>query len=170
MKTDLTLRDVAVLLDGVEVPDATAARLAPFLREDSRVEDEIAELEQMVQDAGISTQQPERFTTAYDNDRDFRKLLTATGWERPEEILDPDVGFSISELLRIAEARLARSPNALLAEVKDKLQRAEADRRTVEDLVEGFLKALLRMPAKQAEASIAEAERRYRDRTSQGEH
>ncbi len=36
MKTELTLKDIAILLDGVEVPDATAKRLAPFLRQDPR--------------------------------------------------------------------------------------------------------------------------------------
>ncbi len=163
---ELTLKDVAILLDGVEVPDATAARFAPFLREDPRLEDEIAELQLMAQDAGIHPRQPERFTTAYDNDRDFRRLLTAAAWERPDEILDPDEGFSVSELLRIAKARFSRSPNPLLEEVQGKLERAAAERRAVEQLVEGFLEGLLRLPGKQAEALIAETERRYRDQAA----
>ncbi len=168
-RTGLTLEDIAILLDGVEVPDGTARRLAPFLRQDPRLADEIAELKQMAQDAGIRAEQPERFTTAYDNDRDFRKLLTAPEWERPDEVLDPDVGFDIDELLRIAEARLARSPNPLLGEVKQKLERAAAERQAVDRMVEGFLEGLLRLPAKQAEALIAETERRYLDRISPGE-
>ncbi len=168
MKTELTIRDVALLLDGVEVPDGTAARLAPFLRDDPRLEDEIAELEQMAQDAGIGAQQPERFTTAYDNDRDFRRLLAAPEWERPDEVLDPDVGFDVGELLQIAAARSARSPNPLLAEVRGKLERAAAEKKAIEQLVGGFLEGLLRLPGRQAETLIAEAERRYRDRTSSG--
>ncbi len=168
-RTGLTLKEIAILLDGVEVPDGTARRLAPFLRQDPRLADEIAELEQMAQDAGIRAEQPERFTTAHDNDRDFRKLLTAPEWERPDEVLDPDVGFDIDELLRIAEARLARSPNPLLGEVKQKLERAAAERQAVDRMVERFLEGLLRLPAKQAEALIAETERRYLDRISPGE-
>lgn len=168
MKSGLTLEDIAILLDGAEVPDGTARRLAPFLRRDPRLADEIAELEQMAQDAGIRAEQPERFTTAYDNDRDFRKLLTAPEWERPDEVLDPDVGFDIGELLRIAEARLERSPNPLLGEVKQKLERAAAERQAVDRMVEGFLEGLLQLPVKQAEALITETERRYLARTSPG--
>ncbi len=163
-ETGLTLSDVATLLDGVEVPDETAARLAPFLREDPRLEDEIAELELMAQEAGIDPEQPELFRAGYDNDRDFRRLLTARAWERPDEVLDPDAGFDVGELLCVAEARLARAPNALLVEIKDKLERAEAERLSIENLVEEFLEGLLRLPAKRSEALIAETERRYRDR------
>ncbi len=163
-RTELTLKDIAILLDGVEVPDATAKRLAPFLRQDPRLEEEGAELEQMVQDAGISAEQPERFTTALTNDRDFRKLLTAPEWERPDEVLDPEAGFSAHELLRIAQARLARSPNPLLGEVKQKLERAVTLERAVEKLMDVFVQELLRLPGAQAKASMAEMERRYRDR------
>ncbi len=122
----LTLKDVAVLLDGVEVPDGTAARLAPFLRNDPRLAEEIAELELMAQDAGIGRNQPERFTSAYDNDRDFRKLLTAPEWERPEEVLDADKGFDVEELLSIARARLERSAGGLVGEGRSKLERIRA--------------------------------------------
>ena len=167
-RTELTLKDVAILLDGIEVPDETAARLAPFLRQDPRLEHEIAELELMAQDAGISTEQAERFTIAYDNDQDFRRLLTAPSWERPDEVLDPDRGFDVGELLRIAEARLARSPNELLAEVRAKLEQAEAEKWSLEELVDGFLKRLQQLPDHQAKALIAETERRYRDHTSEG--
>ncbi len=169
MKTELTLRDVAVLLDGVEVPDATAARLAPFLRNDPRLEEEVTELEMMAQDAGISAEQPERFTTAYDNGRDLQRLLAVPEWDRPDQVLDAEAGFSIGELLSIAEAQLARSPDPLLGEVKKKLELAAAERRAVEQLVEGFLEGLLRLPGKQAEALIAETERRYREHTSSDE-
>ncbi len=165
-RTELTLRDIAILLDGVEVPDTTARRLAPFLREDPRLEEEAAELELMAQDAGIGAKQPERFTTAYGNDRDFRRLLTALEWDRPDQVLDPEEGFSVDELLRIAEARLARSPNPLLAEVQQKLEHAASVQRAVEKLMEVFVQELLRLPGHQAEASMAEMERRYRDRTT----
>lgn len=160
----LTLKDVAVLLDGVEVPDGLAGRLAPFLREDSRLKDEIAELELMAQDAGIGQDRPERFTSAYYNDQDFRKLLTAQEWERPEDVLDADKGFDVDELLSIAKARLRRSPNALLAEVKERLELAQAKKQAAKKLVDGFLDGLLRLPVKQAEALIAEADRGYRER------
>ncbi len=162
----LTLRDIAILLDGVEVPDATAERLAPFLRQDPRLAHEIAELKLMAQEAGIGAEQRERFTTAYDNDQDFRRLLTAPEWDRPDQVLDPEEGFSVDELLRIAEARLARSPNPLLREVQQKLERAASVQRAVEKLMEVFVQELLRLPGHQAEASMAEMERRYRDRTS----
>ncbi len=163
-RTELTFRDIAILLDGVEVPDATAMRLAPFLRQDPRLRQEVAELEQMVQDASISAEQPERFTTALTNDRDFRRLLTAPEWERPDEVLDPEAGFSVDELLSIAQARLGRSPNPHLREVKQRLERAVVARRAVEKLMEVFVQELLRLPGAQAQASIAEMERRYRDR------
>ncbi len=162
-KTELTLKDIAILLDGIEVPDATAERLAPLLRDDPRLEDEVAELELLAQDASIDPEHSERFTTAYDNDQDFRKLLTAKSWDQRDEIFDPDVGFSLGELLRIAEARLGRSPSPLLTEVQQKLKRVAAEKRAAERLVERFLEGLQRLPAKQAEALIAETERRYRD-------
>lgn len=160
----LTLKDIAILLDGAEVPDATARRLAPFLRQDSRLATEIAELEQMAEDAGISTGEPERFTTAYGNDRDFRKLLTALEWERPDEVLDPEVGFSADELLCIAQARLARSPNPLLTNVQKKLELAVSVQQAVERLMDVFVQELLHLPGTDALASIAEMGRRYRDR------
>ncbi len=162
-RAELTLKDIAILLDGDEIPDATAARLAPFLREDPRLEEEIAELELLAQDAGMAPDESERFTNAYDNDQDFRKLLTAKSWQRPDEVLDPDVGISLGELLAIAAARMARSPNPLLAEVQQKLQRTAEEERAADRLVERFLEGLQRLPTKQAEALIAETERRYRD-------
>ncbi len=161
-RSELTLKDIAILLDGVEIPDGTTGRLAPFLRDDPRLKDEIAELELLAQDAGIDSKQPERFTSGYDNDQDFRRLLTAKVWDRPDEILDPDVGFDVGELLPIAEARLARSPNPLLTEVHKKLERAAVEKRAVEKLMEGFLAGLKRLPEKQAKAWIAETERRFR--------
>ncbi len=150
MKTTLVLRDVAILLDGIEIPDGTASRLAPFVREDPRLAEEIAELEQMAHDAGIDMQHRERFTTAYDDGQDFSKLLTASTWERPNDVLDPEVGFDVNVLLRIANARVARSsdpPTALLIEVQQKLERAAAEQQAAERLVDGFLEGLLRLPA-----------------------
>ena len=169
-RTELTLKDIAILLDGDEIPDATAARFAPFLRKDPRLKAEIAELELMAQDAGMAPDEPERFRNAYDNDQDFRQLLAAKSWDQPEEIFDPDVCISLGELLAIAAARMARSPNPLLAEVQEKLERAAAEKRAVEQLVDAFLTGLQRLPTQQAEALIAEAGRRYRDRQiAQGE-
>ncbi len=160
----LPLKDLAMLLDGVEVPDGTAARLAPFLRDDPRLEEEITALELLAQDAGISPDQRERFTAAYDDDQDFKLLLRAdTEWEWPDEVLDPEKGFEVGELFAIAEARLKRRPNPLLSEVREKLARANAAKRSVETLVDGVLADLLRLPAKQAEGVVATMERRYRE-------
>ncbi len=159
----LPLKDSAMLLDGAEVPDETALRLAPFLRDDPRLEEEITMLERLAADAGISEQQSDRFTTAYDDNEDFKLLLKAdTDWEWPDEVLDPERGFEVDELLRIAEARLLRRPNPLLAEVREKLARVNAATRSVETLVVSVLDALRHLPEKQADNVIATMERRYR--------
>ena len=103
----LTLADIALLADGTgNIPDDTAARLAPLIVSDDRLAGHLARLRRMAEDAAA-----ECLADGHDAHASFAVLESAT-WQHPTDVLDPRVDVPYRELISIAATRAARAPRA----------------------------------------------------------
>ncbi len=137
----LTLLEVALLVEGHEIPPASRRRLRRFHRADLRLKEPLGELEDLADDAGV-----EDLVDGFFYNQELDRLLAADEWAHPAEVLDPhgDIGISYPELLAIADARVVR-PHAeeRISAVREKLARNVAEQATKDDLVRKLLEPVL---------------------------
>ena len=141
-ETLLTLEDLAHLLArNNQLPFATIRKLEQVVRTDSRFAKHVDELEALARDAGIDTALDDWPVAAFYCHRDFDRLVEVEDWQHPAEVLDPDgtLGISYRELMRVAEARAARSREpGRWRELRGRLDRAwregEANRSPVQSI------------------------------------
>ncbi|MCP3961881.1 MAG: hypothetical protein GY719_28905 [bacterium] len=145
----LTLADVALLADGTgNIPDDTAARLAPLIVSDARLAGHLAELWRMAEESTAAC-----LADAHDAHASFAVLESAT-WLHPTDVLDPRLDVPYGELLSIAAARAARAPRAERARLLMLEQRLEQI--FTEDLANG--EPFLRLGGRLLEVDDATAE------------
>ncbi len=117
-KAGLTLEDVAILADGIgNIPDGTAERLRPLVREDERLAEDLAALRQLADDAGVQLLE--------DGLNTYERLgrLRERAWEKPSEVLDPLVEVPYRELIAMAGAMAKRADGGEKAELEELRER-----------------------------------------------
>jgi len=118
--TGLTLEDIAVLADGTgNIPDETAARLAPLVRADDRFAPALDDLRRMTSDAGTAY-----LADGLDAHASFGRLRSES-WTHPTDVLDPDLDVPYRELIAIASAQAGRAKGAEKAELRELRGRLE---------------------------------------------
>ncbi|MCP3963626.1 MAG: hypothetical protein GY719_37800 [bacterium] len=151
----LTLLEVALLVEGHEIPPASRRRLRRFHRADPRLKEPLGELESLAVDAGVDDLVDGLFYN-----REVDRLLDAGDWAHPAEVLDPhgDVGISYPELLAVADARARRTgDDQRVAEVREKLARTVAERATKDDLVRKILEPVLGLDREEVKRLFSQA-------------
>ncbi len=151
----LTLLEVALLVEGHEIPPASRRRLRRFHRADLRPKEPLGELEDLADDAGV-----EDLVDGFFYNQELDRLLAADEWAHPAEVLDPhgDVGISYPELLAIADARARRSEDDQhVAEVHQKLAGVVAEQATKDDLVRKILEPVLGLDREEVKGLFSQA-------------
>ena len=168
----LTLEDLALVADGLadSIDTEGAKRLAKLVSTDPRLEPELATLEAVASEAGL-TRRPtgEYLSAGHSLDQALQRLVDEDEWTHPADVLDPDasLGVPYEPLIKLARAREQGDPGRMLA-IRRRLEEALAAEMAEEALVERFVLHLLELPRERAQLLMGKALQEYRSRTSHG--
>lgn len=162
----LSLEDVAILADGTgNIPDDTAERLRPFIRETRRLAEPLAKLRQMAADAGTDF-----LADGLDTFESLRRLR-ARLWKRPADVLGTELDIPYNELISMAGAMAERADGeekAELQELKQRLIAAFGDDLSRQRFFQALLFQLLSVEEDVAEVALEKLLQLYRTRRASG--
>ena len=159
---DLTIEDVALLVDGTGISDGSARKLAPFFAADPRLAEPLAHLRRLAEDAGADC-----LWHAVKIDQDLDELIAAGDWNHPAEVLDADAGICYPELISLAASRASKTAGpqkCRLLDVGKRMERAYADEQAVEDFFQRTIDRLLALERDRADALLARLVEHHRFR------